>query len=410
MVIGLVALIVLSYVILQLSLNVGDNIDIENAFYTESAKTMTLEAYVFREETVISSVNGGICCYFFDDGEKVAKNENILTTYQLASDAAIQEQINTLNSKIRILEKSSVSKNYSSGDISRMDATISERITDIITALDSNSLRSAEMEEEELQVSMNRRRAVLTAISGFEMQIDILKSEISRLQSGLSGSSTLQSAQVPGYFYSSIDGYEELFSSTALDGLTLEKYEKLYQSVPDTALLASAVGKLVTSSKWYITVEMDKREAYRLTNGKSSGTKLEVSFPYSGNKTVKMTLDHIVSQTNYETVVLVLYSDELPDGFNYSRRQTVRITEQTYKGLKIPVSALRVIDGATGIYTLDGMTVKYKSATVLYEENGYYICKLPDENNISSVSDDQLSLYDVVIVSGKNIYDGKIIS
>ncbi|MEG1743539.1 MAG: HlyD family efflux transporter periplasmic adaptor subunit, partial [Clostridia bacterium] len=114
--------------------------------------------------------------------------------------------------------------------------------------------------------------------------------------------------------------------------------------------------------------------------------------------------------TNFDKTVLVFSSSEIIDNFNYTRTQSVNITESSFSGIKIPVSALRMIDGKSGVYALDGNVVVYKQATVLYQENGYYICALPDKNNLSYVDKNKLSLYDAIVVSGKNIFVGKILS
>ena len=50
---------------------------------------------------------------------------------------------------------------------------------------------------------------------------------------------------------------------------------------------------------------------------------------------------------------------------------------ETYTGIRIPVAALRVVDGKTGVYTLDGNVVHFKETKVLYEDEGMYICEMP---------------------------------
>ena len=52
----------------------------------------------------------------------------------------------------------------------------------------------------------------------------------------------------------------------------------------------------------------------------------------------------------------------------------------------------------------------FKEIDVLYEDNGVYICALPDENHKAYVSETKLSLYDMVIVSGTDLYVGKVLS
>ncbi len=408
--IGLASLAVVAYLGLQLSLNVGTMVDVDYATYTTVAHTIDTDAYFFRDESVLTSQYRGTNTYFFSDGEKVSVGADVVAVYASSSDASLQAKINELNQKIKILEMSSVTKTYSTSDISRMDETIGNGVLDIVKAVDGGSIYNASLGINELLITLNRRRSVLTATSGFDMQIDLCKAEKARLESQLTGSSAIQKAPISGTFYSTVDGYEKVFTKNLIDNMTMEKYYALSSAMPDQTLLGSATGKLVASSKWYIAVCLDKRTASRLTEGKSASYKYNINFPYSGGRNISMNLERKVNQTNFETMVLIFSSDETPEGFNFTRSQPVSITESTYTGLKIPVSALRIVDGVKGVYALDGNVVIYKTTEPLYEENGYYICALPDKNKIDARSNEKLSLHDVIITAGKGIEVGKIVS
>lgn len=408
--IGLASLAVVAYLGLQLSLNVGTMVDVDYATYATASQTIATDAYFFRDESVLTSQYRGTNTYFFSDGEKVSVGADVVAVYASSSDASLQAKINELNQKIKILEMSSVTKTYSTSDISRMDETIGNGVLDIVKAVDDGSIYNASLGINELLITLNRRRSILTATSGFDMQIDLCKAEKARLESQLTGSSAIQKAPVSGTFYSTVDGYEKVFTKSLIDNMTMEKYYALSSAMPDQTLLGAATGKLVVSSKWYIAVCLDKRTASRLTEGRSASYKYTINFPYSGGRNISMNLERKVNQTNFETMVLIFSSDETPEGFNFTRSQPVNITEATYTGLKIPVSALRIVDGVKGVYALDGNVVIYKTAEPLYEENGYYICALPDKNKIDARSNEKLSLYDVIITAGKGIEVGKIVS
>ena len=80
------------------------------------------------------------------------------------------------------------------------------------------------------------------------------------------------------------------------------------------------------------------------------------------------------------------------------------VVKKEYSGLKVPRSALRVVDSKRGVYVLTGMQVKFVEVNVLFTYGDYMICE--KQTSDSTV----LRLYDEVIVKGKNLYDGKIIS
>lgn len=403
------AVAVLLYVGLQVSLSVGDMIEVETAVFGSTDRAVTANAYIFRDETPVTVAGGGTPCYFYSDGEKIARGAELLTVYRDPGDAALQEEINELEKKISVLERSSIIKVYSTNDLETLDRSISERVYSIIANVNSGELRYASLGEDDLLILLNRRTAVMTAAGGYEMIIDEYRDQIETLKARLTETPlTVRSAE-SGYFYSATDGYEYTFTVSALENMTLEQYDGLASAEPRFPLNSLSTGKIVSSPRWYITVSLDKKTLSRLTSGKSSSAFYSVRFPYSGGVTLEMKLDRVISQTNYDTAVAVFCSDTLKQGFNYTRNQPVEIIAQSYSGLKIPASAVRVVDGKVGVYTLDGTVVKFKTTEILYEENGYCYCKQPYADRIDHLSKTKLSLYDPVIVSGRDLYEGKIV-
>lgn len=406
----IIALCALAYVILQISLSVGDMIEVENVVYAETARKVSLNALIFRDETTYTASKSGKPCVFYADGEKVPKGTRLLSVYPDQDDAEIQQQINDLNAKISVLERSTVIKSYTTSDFNALDSSIKERVGYIMTSVADGKLDMASLNEEELLVLMNRRSSSLTAAGGYDMLIDEYKKEVASLQSRLSGDHANVYSSKAGYFYSTTDGYEKIFTMNRLDTLTLNDYDELVDKLPDEEVMNTSVCKVISSPTWYITVRLDKITASRFTEGKDRYYDYSVVFPYSDGKTVKMKLEKTVSQTDYDTVILVFSSDVLIDGFNYTRSQPVELVINEYAGLKVPETAIRFVDGKTGVYTLDGTIVKFKTTTVMYKEKGYCYCALPDPKEIDMQSSSELSLYDPVIVSGKDIYEGKVVN
>ena len=84
------------------------------------------------------------------------------------------------------------------------------------------------------------------------------------------------------------------------------------------------------------------------------------------------------------------------------RSGPMTVVKAEYSGLKVQRSALRVVDGKRGVYVLSGMQISFVPVEVLYYSDSYIICKKDNEGG--------LKLYDRVVVKGKNLYDGKIVS
>ena len=140
------------------------------------------------------------------------------------------------------------------------------------------------------------------------------------------------------------------------------------------------------------------------------GFSYAVKFPFNSDVTVKMVLHRIIRENDSDRVVLIFRTNVMPEGFSYFRKQNIQIIQESYTGYKIPANAVRVVNGVKGVYILRGNTVHFREIVVLAETDGFFIV----EEQPSYFEDEfyykKLGLYDMVITSGKNLYDGKIIS
>ena len=75
----------------------------------------------------------------------------------------------------------------------------------------------------------------------------------------------------------------------------------------------------------------------------------------------------------------------------------------------MPISAARLVDGKQGVYIMIGNTIEFREIDILLEMDGYYIVAEQDPVNDPDYAS-KLGLYDQIVVSGKNLYDGKLIS
>ena len=107
-----------------------------------------------------------------------------------------------------------------------------------------------------------------------------------------------------------------------------------------------------------------------------------------------------------DTAIVVLSAEEMPRDFSYVRYQTLSITLNQTKGYRVPVSALRNLDGVTGVYVLRGSVVEFREVSPVLLSDG---AVLVDAHAEPTGKHQMLSFYDTVIVRGKELYVGKIV-
>lgn len=404
------------YLIVQLTLGIGEVVDTEYTTYAEVTDSVRLEAYIFRDERPLYSGVSGTNSFVADSGSKVGKGDTVALTYLQAADAGLQEKITKIDRTIRILERSGLGIGTATTDVSVLDGNIEEMTVEMLREITDGDLSKALRGQEDLWIEMNRRQALLgTGEGGYSAQINLLLQEKSDLERSLHGEATPVYSPDSGYFYSGVDGYENVFTPDALANLTVDRFLKLKETEPDKNLVNSACGKLVKTSEWSLAVAANNKTAALYTVNRS----YSMAFPYSGGLTIRMVLEKKLMKTDGDIVVMVFSCRELPEGFDFSRNQTVQLSLGDYQGIRVHTSALRVLDGEVGCYVLSGTRVTFKKADVIYRNEEYTICRTPcrDPNDPESakrkdrayISDEYLSLYDTVILSGKDLYVGKVL-
>lgn len=376
-------------------------------------RTVETDGYIFRSESPVFVSGGTSAVPTVSEGEKVNVGGSIADVYaQSAPD--VVAHIAEIEDQIDLLRQSISGKNASSKDSSSIDRDIFSSLSGIRTAAGVGNAGDAVALRAELLSAVNRRGLLTGSVSDFNADITALEQEKASLTASLG--SKLQSVSAPssGFYYSSTDGYEKIFDPALFEEMTYDSVCSLLSSAPET-WEQSCVGKMVTSSVWYTVLRADRK----YINTFAAGTFCKVNF-----KANEMTLDMKVEKVleGSGEAVFILSTREVPTGFDYTRVQKIELVEAEYTGLRVPVGAVRIVNGETGVYILDGSTVRFRSISVLYRGDGICIVD-PGSKDDAGENEDQdtnedessekktrrLELHDNLITGGKGLYDGRVI-
>lgn len=398
---AVLSLVLIAYIIYHLTSGMSADIQTTPAAFSTVESTVTARVTVLRNEVLIYSNAKGDISYLYGDGERVAKNAALADVYPYGTDESIAKRIVELDKAIRLLESSNMSDSEKRTDTESTDNLIKNHLFSILDAADKGEVSKADERSDEFLVQLNKRRIITKSTANFNKQIASLKAERSSLYASLpTKESTVYSDSV-GYFYSTLDGYENILSSQNISSLTYSQYLEQSSRPAQTYTEnenGTPIGKLVIDHEWYVACEISAEELHNYETGK----KYSIKFPYNNDVSINMTMYRILSEVGSDTAVLIFKTDILPQNFRYLRHQTVQIVQQSYTGYRVPVSALRVENGKAGVYTLQGSKVVFKTVDPLYEYDGYVI--------VSEQSDpSQLGKNDFIITKGTDLYDGKII-
>lgn len=385
----------------------GFSADIETEYATivTDSDVVPLDAYIMRSESVIfaaSATSGHSVGYVFSDGTKVHGGQVVANIY--TGDGSSDEAIVDLNRRIDLLESSNLTDGMTSSDTYVIDSKIQNYYYLIHQSTLLGNYSNLTKRRDELLTLINKRRILTGATTGYSDRIESLTAERALLSSGQDTIAESVEAPYAGYFYSTTDGYESTFSASKVESLTLAEFDKMLSSQP-TRYSDRAVGKMVSDFNWYIVCETTRDSLRYFTKGYS----YYVNFPYNDDVSIRMTLSNVVSEVGSDRVLLILETERIPEDFSFRRMQPVELVRSSYTGYRVPISAARLVDGKQGVYIMIGNTIEFREIDILLEMDGYYIVAEQDPVNDPDYAS-KLGLYDQIVVSGKNLYDGKLIS
>lgn len=415
-----VSVFVIVYIVLQLSGQLGSSIETTPAVYTTEQDLVSMDGYIIRKGTLLYAQSDGSVNYYYADGDRVAANTDVAAVYDSADN---RDSLIALNKKIAQLESSNAAANVATSDLTTLDGMISSLYATFLEKAEEGNLQFALQKSEELLIQLNRRRIVTKASEGFSGRIQTLSQRRDALKASMQNLTETVQTPAAGYFYSSLDGYEYAASSIDIDLMTISDFNRFTSSEPlDMDALSQygyPIGKIVTDFAWYVACEVPYSEVHNYPTGRS----YTLIFPYSRDEAIQATLYRSLTEANQDKVVLIFRTSTVPEGFNFLRRQTIEIVMNSYSGYKVPLSALRVVDGEQGVFVLDGSVVRFRRVNPLFEKNGYLIVaersgtltqvykdeegNEVDENGNPIILD--LGLYELIITKGKDYYNGQII-
>lgn len=402
---------VLVYVYLQVMGGVDSDIVTETAMHVTLNDSVSAEACIFRDETVSLVPEGGNIVTLVSEGDRVSKGQLIANIYPDVEDAVLQDDINRINRQIEIIEDSSVDSSFIISDLHELDNDIDALFDEVYYSAANGEIAEVISDSSDLLVKLNKRDLIVESDFDYSQKLEALVAEKQRLEGQIHSLSTPVLSTSAGYFFGDVDGYENVFDISDIDSMSLSDFEQLLEKEADETLADSGSVKIVNDFIWYLACFVDSEKAATLVQGR----KYTLVFPESADEEMGMTLYRVVSEINSSTAVVVFRVNVLPPDFSYKRFQPAEIVLTSLEGISVPKKALRVVDGVEGVYILVGDVVRFRAVERIAEKDGYYVAKLKTNKELfeESVNDDvlvkSLSLYDNIIVSGKDLFDGKIV-
>lgn len=369
------------------------------------------DGLITRQEQVLSG-GQGIVDVTRGEGEQVGINQTVALIYRDDQARQSQEQQEALRLEITQLQYA-----LGQGEDVSSAAKLNDDILNAMVSLRVASTQQdfSDLEDQVLEVKGKVLRREYTYSD--ELSTDSLATRLQELQTQYQtlrnqsySAITQVTAPVSGTFSTLVDGYEGLINLESAINLTPQALTDLMNQTPTGD--STAVGKLISSNRWYFAAVVTQEEGERLEQAGS----LTLRFAGDFTKEVSMTVEK-VNQDDQGQAVVILSSDRYLEQTTLLRRETAELIFNSRTGLRVPKNALRMVTttsedeetGETtetntlGVYVVTAGRAEFKPVTILTEGDDFYV--------VQSVRTDKKALRagDEVIVEATGLYDGQLL-
>lgn len=330
-----------------------------------------------------------------EEAKRLPNNGVVAYTYSSQSNLDRAVEIRNIKTQIDYLE--SFGNDLNTSDPLQLQYRLKDGIVHLKKTLLNRELASLE------DMSINLRSLAFfdgSNTSDIEQSLTELNNRLYELGYDLDSDASFGTGKITvpsaGLFTGAVDGFESV-SPDILTGLTPGSLSVLLEE--DRSAPGNMIGKIVCGSKWYYAAIIDTDESKNLSVG---NTALLIFGKYY-NEQLNMTVESIGDDENGACIVVFSCDHALADTINM-RKQSAEILKSSYSGIKVPKKAVRLDEEGNGcVYVMTGLRVEKKTVSIIYEDGDFYLLAIETERS------DALRLGDSVIVSAKDLYDGKVI-
>lgn len=367
-----------------------ETVKANEGFINDSILTVGI---VCREETAIDNVADGYFYYNAENGQRVSSGMIIGEVYSSQTDINNINTSKLIETQIDNLEEAENFMSSVNVDISITRRQLSNSMVNFSQHMSREDYSGIYENVQDMLLNLNKINVAMNRGGDISQTKETLKNQNNTIKSNTA--SPIQTIYSPtsGYFMSNVDGYENIADTDYFKNISYAEGADILLKPMEAP--QNKYGKMITDYKWSLCTYITPSQAEKLYEGQ----RVKLSLDSSENEYHTVTVENIIPKD--EMVLVVLKSTTMNNQAAASRISDCEILFSQYRGIKIPKSAIRIVDGEMGVYVKFSKLVIFKRVNPVYQDENYVILPLePQEGN-------EVELYDDIIVKGVNLYDGK---
>lgn len=390
----LLLLIPAGYILVQLALMLDRPFSTETAIQYTLSDGLELDGVLCFEEQPV--VGEGSLGYLVASGERVSAGTPVAEIYTDPAQGPARAQMESLSRRIDLLSRS---QNAAGTDITAQQGDMQSAVYDLLDRIDRREYTDLEENEEKYLLAANKLQIMTGQITSFADQIALLQEQLAQ-QQALLGSPQTVAAPAGGYFVAAQDTAFLAAEAETLAAQTPAEFAAFLQGGAEQQP-GGLAGKVVTSYSWHFYGLCTAQQSEKFVEG----SKVNISFPGHADTPRPAVVQSVQLDESADLARIVLSCEYMGADLLALGHQAAQVDFVSYEGLRVDARALHIVDGERGVYVKYGSLTRFRRITVLYENEDYIL--VPLDGKVGT--DNELRMYDEVIVEGSGLRDGKLL-
>ena len=385
-------IIAIVYIVAMTVIYISNPVNKITVIQGEIADEQSVEGYVIRDETVLSTNMVSDIMLTKTEGSRVGKNE-VVGTYVSKTKQEMETKIKQLDEKI---QKAMENQH----DIYSTDTKkIESEIQTVISKLSNTNERQAVLQfKKEIDSLTEKKAKMIGELSPSGSYINQLINERNKYEKELNQSTDYIKTNLSGVVSTRIDDFENVLTTDAIENITYSELKDMKLRTDEIVPNSTKSIKIVDNYYCYIVVHITDEHKDNI----QVGDTVQIRLNYGNTEKTKAEIVSIKDEGEGKTIVLKI-TKNVEDLINY-RKISFDIIWWEEQGLKIPNAAV-VGQGNNATVTLLKYGLEYTVRVKIQAQNDDYSII----TDLSSSDLEELNLSSADVKRSISIYDELVI-
>ncbi len=382
------------YIALQFLTISDSSLETEGVVKATFSDSLVCSGILGVNETIVHYNASGLIGYTVNNGSRVNSGDIVANVFENEMQMLQSAKAELLAQEINTIQSSQITT--AGTDANMILNQVYTALHEYLQTTYKTNYENLTQVKLNLQLISNKAAMVTNNEADFTQTIQTLQSEYSTL-SGIQKTSI--TAPVSGYFVSAYASSALVYTLQQLQQMTPTEIDNAAQT-PITENASDVAGKIIHDYTWSFFTSVPLEYANKFVQGR----EVEIILQGVNSNPLSASVASVVEDEQAGLAKVEITCNYINEHVLKNQQFNAEIRFTQYEGLRINKDALRVIDGVQGVYIQTGGRIDFCNVNIIYENDDYILVPMEYESG-----ENEIKLFDLAILSGKELYDGKLI-